>query len=339
MRILSALAVLAVLFAGWPAGAQAPPARDNSAEMARLRPLANQGDANAQYRVGVLYAERKDLIEAARYYKMAADQGHAEARSRLASLTCNGLGVPKNMDECVRLYRLAADAGVTQAQVSLGARYLMGDGIPPNHDEAARLAKLAAAKGDAVGELLLGMCTELGAGVPKDKDEALRLYKLSADKGNASAQKALQRLSGDGPPPQKQAASVRTIAVALDRRAGVLTVPTVLNQAFRTHFVVDSGASTVVISESIVESMRKSGKLSDAEFTGNQAYKLADGSIMKSKTFVLRTLAVGNRVLENVPATVAPAGAPSLLGQSFLSRFSSWSIDNDRQLLLLREKQ
>ncbi len=221
--------------------------------MARLRPLANQGDANAQYPDRCPLRRAKDLIEAARYYKMAADQGHAEARSRLASLTCNGLGVPKNMDECVRLYRLAADAGVTQAQVSLGARYLMGDGIPPNHDEAARLAGLAAAKGDAVGELLLGMCTELGAGVPKDKDEALRLYKLSADKGNASAQKALQRLSGDGPPPQKQAASVRTIAVALDRRAGVLTLPTVLNQAFRTHFVVDSGASTVVISESIVD--------------------------------------------------------------------------------------
>jgi hypothetical protein len=36
---------------------------------------------------------------------------------------------------------------------------------------------------------------------------------------------------------------------------------------------------------------------------------------------------------------VAPSQATPLLGQSFLQRFSSWSIDNERQVLLLREKQ
>jgi TPR repeat protein len=184
--------------------------------------------------------------------------------------------------------------------VNLAARYLMGDGTPANHGEAVRLARLAAAKGDSMGQFLLGLCSELGAGVPKNKDEALRLYKLSADKGNASAQKALQRLSGQAPPAQQQTTSVSTMAVALSRQGGVLTV--------------------------------------HSDFTGNQVYKLADGSIMKSKTFVVRSFAVNNRVLENIQATVAPAGAPPLLGQSFLQRFSSWSIDNERQLLLLREK-
>jgi len=45
-----------------------------------------------------------------------------------------------------------------------------------------------------------------------------------------------------------------------------------------------------------------------------------------------------NRVLENVRASVAPSSAAPLLGQTFLQRFSSWSIDNERQVLLLREK-
>ncbi len=341
MRLLRLLPLLAVLLFGLPASAQAPPPpRDNSAEIAKLKPLADKGDAAAQFKVGVLYAESRNLFEAARYYKLAADQGNAEAQARLASLNCNGMGVPKNVEECIRLYRLAADAGVTLAQVNLATRYLMGDGTPQNHPEAARLAGLAAAKGDSTGQYILGLCSELGAGVPKDKDEALRLYKLSADKGNTSAQKALQRLSDPAAPAPKLATtSVRTMAVALSRQGGVLTVPAILNQTYRVNFVVDSGASHVVIPEPIVELMRKAGKLADSDFTGNQAYKLADGSIMKSKTFVVRSFAVNNRVLENIQATIAPAGAPPLLGQSFLQRFSSWSIDNDRQLLLLREKQ
>jgi predicted aspartyl protease len=345
MRIFTLLPILAVLNVGLPAWA-APdrvdvaqaPARDNSAELARLKPLADKGDAAAQFKVGVLHAESRNLFEAARYYKLAADQNHPEAQFRLASLNCNGLGMPKNPSECIRLYRLAADAGVTQAQVNLGARYLMGDGTPADRNEAARLAKLAAGKGDGMGQFLLGMCYELGAGVPKDGGEALRLYKLAAGQGNTSAQKALQRLSGQAAPAQPTV-SVSTLAVALRRQAGVLMVPVVLNETVTAHFVVDSGASDVVIPENLVQALRKAGKLTDADFTGYQVYKLADGSTVKSKTFVLRSFAVNNRALENVKATVAPSQATPLLGQSFLQRFSSWSIDNERQVLLLREKQ
>lgn len=339
MQLLRLLALLAALLAGLPASAQAPPPRDNSAEIARLKPLADKGDAAVQYKVGLLYFESRNLFEAARYFKLAADQGNADAQFRLAALHCSGMGVPKNLDECMRLNRLAADAGVTKAEVYLATRYLMGDGIPQNHPEAVRLAGLAAAKGDSMGQFILGMCSELGAGVPQNKDEAVRLYKLSAGKGNTSAQKALQRLSDPSSPPLKLGSSVRTMSVALSRHGGVLTVPAVLNQTYRVNFVVDSGASDVVIPEPIVERMRKEGKLADSDFTGNQTYRLADGTLIKSKTFVVRSFAVNNRVLENMQASVSPAGATPLLGQSFLGRFNSWSIDNDRQLLFLREKE
>jgi hypothetical protein len=67
--------------------------------------------------------------------------------------------------------------------------------------------------------------------------------------------------------------------------------------------------------------------------------KIADGSVVKSRTFVLRTFSVSNRVLDNVRASVAPANATPLLGQTFLQRFASWSIDNERQVLLLKEKE
>jgi hypothetical protein len=46
-------------------------------------------------------------------------------------------------------------------------------------------------------------------------------------------------------------------------------------------------------------------------------------------------LTVGDKTLQNVTASLAPVNGPLLLGQSFLSRFKSWSIDNQRQVLYL----
>jgi len=70
--------------------------------------------------------------------------------------------------------------------------------------------------------------------------------------------------------------------------------------------------------------------------TGEEAYQLANGSEMFSKTFTLRSLKVGDIVVENVRATIAPPEGRLLLGQTFLKRFNAWSIDNANRLLLLR---
>jgi clan AA aspartic protease (TIGR02281 family) len=317
--------------------AQAPKP-DSAADIAQTKRLADQGDAAAQIKIGGLYAKAGNYFEAARYFKLAADQGRPEAQSRLAGLNCFGLGMPKNVAECVRLYRLAADGGDTQAQVNLAARNLMGDGIPANYGEAVRLARLAADKGNSMGQFLLGMCYELGAGMPKNREEAVRLYQQAAAQGNASAQNALSRLSGKAVS-HAPTVSVSTLSVPLQRLSGIFVVPAVLNEAVSTHFIVDSGASVVVIPEGVIEALRKAGKLTDSDFTGTQMVKLANGAVVKSRTFVLRSLSIKGRMLQNIRAGVAPSNSVPLLGQSFLERFNSWSIDNERQMLLLREKE
>ena len=48
---------------------------------------------------------------------------------------------------------------------------------------------------------------------------------------------------------------------------------------------------------------------------------------------------VAIRLRANIKASVAPGNAIPLLGQSFLQRFASWSIDNERQVLLLKERE
>lgn len=330
---------LVVLLAAVPAMAA-----DRAAEIERLKPVAEKGEAAAQYQLGLLYAEDKDLREAAHYYKLAADQDHHEAQARLALLNCNGTGVPKNAGECIRLLKLATEAGVTLAEVNLASRYLTGDGVSTNHHEAARLAGKAADKGDPTGQFLLGICYETGVGVGQSRSEAVRLYRLSAAKGNGGARKGLARL-GEAAPERSAAvreqssAAITNRTVTLRRHGGVLMVPALLNDSVSADFIVDSGASDVVLPETVLDDLRKAGKFSDADFTGTQMVKIANGSILKVRTFTLRSLSVGNRVLTNLHANVVPAKATPLLGQSFLQRFASWSIDNERQVLMLKEKE
>jgi clan AA aspartic protease (TIGR02281 family) len=328
---------LVVLLAAAPAVAA-----DRAAEIERLKPVAENGEAAAQYQLGLLYADGKDLPEAAHYYRLAAAQDHHEAQARLALMNCNGTGVPKNADECVRLLKLAAEAGVTLAEVNLAARYLSGDGVSTNHHEAVRLARSATDKGDPTGQLLLGICYETGVGIGQSRSEAVRLYRLSAAKGNAAAQKGLARLGEAAEPasatPQQSSAAITSRTVTLRRHGGVLMVPALLNDSVAADFVVDSGASDVVLPETVLDALRRAGKFSDADFTGTQMVKIANGSIVKARTFTLRSLSIGNRVVTNLHASVAPAKATALLGQSFLQRFASWSIDNERQALVLKEK-
>jgi len=54
-----------------------------------------------------------------------------------------------------------------------------------------------------------------------------------------------------------------------------------------------------------------------------RATTLADGSKAKSVTFTIRSLRIGDKVVENVRGSVAPAQGSLLLGQSFLEHFKS----------------
>jgi hypothetical protein len=80
----------------------------------------------------------------------------------------------------------------------------------------------------------------------------------------------------------------------------------------------------------------RTGTITDADYLDKQTYKLADGSTTPSQRFVIRSLRVGDQTLENVVGSIARVEGGLLLGQSFLGRFDSWSIDNHLQALVLR---
>ena len=84
------------------------------------------------------------MIEAARLYKLAADQGYAGAQYALGRFYESGRGgLAKDDQEAARLYKLAADQGSAVAQTALGVLYESGrGGLAKNDQEAARLAPL-----------------------------------------------------------------------------------------------------------------------------------------------------------------------------------------------------
>lgn len=116
---------------------------------------------------------------------------------------------------------------------------------------------------------------------------------------------------------------------------GTLAVPVRINDQITLNFMIDSGSSDVTIPLDVVRTLMRTGTLKESDFIGPEKYKLADGSISESATFLIRSLKVGNHVLKNVKGSVAEPQADMLLGQSFLSRFNTWSIDNKRQVLVL----
>ena len=136
-------------------------------------------------------------------------------------------------------------------------------------------------------------------------------------------------------PPALPAARGRT-EVVLTRGGGTFEVPVIINGALQLNFTIDSGAADVIIPADVMLTLRQTGTLRDADILGKATYTLADGSQTSGLRFRIRSLKVGDRVLQDVEGGSAPITGGMLLGQSFLRRFRSWSMDNARGVLVLQ---
>ncbi len=154
----------------------------------------------------------------------------------------------------------------------------------------------------------------------------------------------LRRANTVGPHPQKPKVHTAVaaapapngvIAVKMKKTGGTFEVPVRINNTATIDFTVDSGASDVMIPANVVSALIKSGSLKTEDYIGGQTFTLADGSKLPSIRFKLASLQVGDQTLTDVVASVAPSAGSALLGQSFLSRFASWTLDNTRGTLTL----
>jgi hypothetical protein len=128
------------------------------------------------------------------------------------------------------------------------------------------------------------------------------------------------------------------VEVPLKEDSGIFVVPVEINGAITLDFAVDSGAGNVTIPADVYYTLVRTGTIKDSDIVGQRTVVLADGSQSKLPTFTIRSLRIGDKIIENVKASVLPLEGQLLLGQSFLTRFKSWSLDNTRRVLVLNSQ-
>ncbi|MFO1055465.1 MAG: tetratricopeptide repeat protein [Dongiaceae bacterium] len=169
-----------------------PAAADPAKAVAACRHLAEQGNAAAQYRLGILYAlggrgVARDDAEAVKWYRKAAEQGLAEAANNLGIHYRAGAGIAQDDVQAVRWFRAGAEGGDAAAQVNLGAMYADGRGVRQDYAEAVRWYRAAAERGYATALYNLGVASKLGRGVPQDDVAAYMWMELAAQRGDDDA--------------------------------------------------------------------------------------------------------------------------------------------------------
>jgi TPR repeat protein len=111
------------------------------------RPLAEKGDAGAQFYLGTLYAEGHgvphDDMTAFKWFERAAGQGNAVAQYNVGASYAAGTGVDKSFPDAAKWFKRAADQGMVFAQVNLGLLYAAGNGVPQDNVEALKWLELA----------------------------------------------------------------------------------------------------------------------------------------------------------------------------------------------------
>jgi hypothetical protein len=180
---------------------------DDVEDVSRCRKAAEQGNADAQYRLGNMFFTGKgvdeDNEEAIKWYRKAAGQGQADAQYQLGEIYYWGQCVDEDYHEAAKWYREAAEQGNAEAQNKLDLMYEEGkispdddfedyqddisDDVPPDDVEDVSRYRKAAEKGDATAQFNLGVRYAQGEGVPQDYTEALKWYRKSAEQGNADA--------------------------------------------------------------------------------------------------------------------------------------------------------
>ncbi len=174
----------ALAYAGFDEGEAAYDRGDYARAYKEFRPLAEQGDADSQFYLGVMYdfgrGVSQDYIQAMKWFRRAAERGDGEAQFELGWAYAEGQGVPQDYAGAVKWYRKAAEQGFPPAQRELGGLYANGQGMPQDHAEAIKWYRKAAEQGDDAAQFELGWAYANGKSVPQDFIQAYMWFSLAA---------------------------------------------------------------------------------------------------------------------------------------------------------------
>ena len=221
-------------------------------------------------------------------------------------------------------FKELAEHGHARAQCFLGWMYHEGQGAPQDHAEAVKWYRKAADQGHAKAQYNLATMYDEGLGVPQNHVEAVNWYRRAAEQGNADAQ-TLLRLRGE----------LLAIEIPLEKLEGVYRLPVKINGVLTLKFILDTGAAEVNIPADVALTLLRTETITKSDFLPGRFYETVEGNISENSRFNIRELDIGGIKISQVSACVGSAKGSLLLGQSFLERLESWSLDNKRHVLII----
>ncbi len=189
--ILTAALFVGLAVPAWAdvdAGVDAWERGDYATAYQEWKPLAEAGDALAQFNLGTWYYHfEQNYEQAAKWVRFAAQQGLAQAQHDLGRFYVLGQGVRQNDVEAARWFRLAAEQEHPMAQYNLGASYYSGEGVPQDYGQAVALFRKAATAGIVMAQHNLGAMYLQSLGVQQDYQEAAMWFLLAAEQSVEAA--------------------------------------------------------------------------------------------------------------------------------------------------------
>jgi hypothetical protein len=182
LAVALAAAIASPAAADFDAGLAACERGDMETAAREWTPLAQTGDAEAQFRLWQALRGR-NYLQAMGWLLKSAKQGHAGAQNDLAGVYREGRGLPPNPRKAFELYRGAAEQGVAEAQRNLGHLYRRGTVVAADADEAVKWYRLAGEQGDLEAQQVLAEMLASGREVARDEAEAAKWQALAAEQG------------------------------------------------------------------------------------------------------------------------------------------------------------
>ena len=135
--------------------------------------------------------DAKHYKEAYALWQPLAEKGDPDAQYNLGLLYMNGFGVGKNERMALMWFIRAGQQGLADAQYNAGVMFYLGKGVYPSYVTAVKWWQLAAEKDHANAENNLAVMYAFGYGVGKDPAKAIKLWTAAAEQGHPDAINAL----------------------------------------------------------------------------------------------------------------------------------------------------
>lgn len=164
-----------------------------------LEKLANQGDAKAQFTLGLMYDSgngiSKDDEKAVEWYSKAVEQGYYYAQHNLGIKYYYGTGIDKDYQKAFELLSKAAEQGNDVSQFAVGLMYYEGNGTEKDYKKAFEMFSKSSEQANTDAQYMLGLLYYYGQGTDPDYQKSLELFRKAAEQGSEDAKKVLESIN------------------------------------------------------------------------------------------------------------------------------------------------